>query len=249
VKGARQVPVAGQIAGGLDAWIAGTSFTALYVPKLALGEHATLAFGATLPLMYMEVGAFLGARSDTDDSYLLGDIMLMPLLVGWRSGTHFASLGLRIFAPSGDYEVRRLANVGMNYWTFTPVFSYTYLEPSIGLDISLSTGIDINTRNDKTDYLSGAMGHLDLAVSLKIVDELRLGVVGGVLHQFADDHGGLADRLNGFRGRSYGVGPLVQYATKIGSADISMTLSWVTEFEAKNRLAGDGIYLNLAGKF
>lgn len=68
-----------------------------------------------------------------------------------------------------------------------------------------------------------------------------IGGVFGWIQQYSADKGGLADRLDGFKGRSLGVGPNVGYSTKIGrdkKTQFSFTARVIYEFEAKNRPKG-----------
>jgi hypothetical protein len=42
------------------------------------------------------------------------------------------------------------------------------------------------------------------------------GIVMGTVQQLGNDSGPIADRLNGFRGRDFAMGPIVTYDTKLG---------------------------------
>ena len=91
-----------------------------------------LAFGVAVPYVWMEVkgqaqrigpggvpGPAFSARDTTDG---FGDLTLIPLMLGWTNILPDLKLDGRfsIFAPTGDFEKGRLANVGKNYWTFEP---------------------------------------------------------------------------------------------------------------------------------
>lgn len=47
-------------------------------------------------------------------------------------------------------------------------------------------------------------------------------------------------------GRSIGIGPILQYAGKLGGRDISADVKWLHEVDTKNRLSGDMIWLNFS---
>ncbi len=122
--------------------------------------------------------------------------------------------------------------------------------PEHGLDLSASLGVDINTKNTDTDYYSGAVAHLDLSVTKNVTKDLAFGAVAGFIYQFEDDRSTFADAHNGFKGRSIGLGPLVNYKAKFGeNTEIDFKLKWVNEVSVENRMKGNAIFFNVAGKF
>jgi hypothetical protein len=189
-------------------------------------------------------------RERTDTLSGFGDIMLTPLVLGWNAGPNFFSAGLRIWAPTGAYQRRSLADVGLNYWSFSPNLAYTWFDPEVGFDFSAAAGIDINTRNPATDYLSGAMGHLDVTATKFLTPGFGVGVFGSVLYQFEDDTCKcLPKRLDGFKGQSYAVGPLLKWTVKTDTTQFNVQASWAPEFDVKNRLLGNALYASVSSKF
>lgn len=244
-----QIPVAGNIVSGLRADFSSFALSAIYVPRVDLGQF-TIAAGVTLPGQYMDVEGTLGSRSRSDTSGGLGDMIITPAIVGWHAGGDFLQTRLDIFAPTAGYNLGSLANIGMGYWTFTPTVAYTHIVPEIGLDISANLGIDFNTRNEKTGYQSGTLLHFDTAVTKSIgTTGVGLGLLGSILYQISDDTGVLASRLDGFQGRSFAVGPVVRYAFEVGKVAINSSLRWAPEFAVQNRISGNAVYLNFAGSF
>jgi hypothetical protein len=69
------------------------------------------------------------------------------------------------------------------------------------------------------------------------------------LEQLTDDGGTTADRLNGFVGRVFGVGPIVTYSTKIGKSHLDFSARWIHDFDVSNRVAGDGFNFSASLKF
>jgi hypothetical protein len=255
LSAARQVPIGGRLQAGLTGDFAGVNIGAAYIPRLDLGQF-TLGFSASLPLWYARgraalVGPLGREFERTDDVFAFGDMVFSPFMLGWRSrsNSHFAQLRLDVWAPTGDYDVDRLANTGLNYWTFTPTLAYTYLDRRIGLDVSANAGLDFNTRNPKTDYHSGTLFHLDVAATKNVTPELGLGLIFSMLYQIEDDSGGLARRLGGFRGQSFAVGPIARYAFRLGRSEFNATLSWAPEFAVRNRTQGHAFLFTLAGAF
>jgi hypothetical protein len=129
--------------------------------------------------------------------------------------------------------------------------AFTYLVPEHGLDFSANFGVDINTRNPDTDYYSGAMAHLDLAVTKNLTESFAIGAIAGFLYQFEDDDSDFANaRADGFKGESIAVGPLVSYKAKFGeNTEIDFRLKWAHEVEVENRMKGDAIFFDVTGKF
>lgn len=244
-----QIPVAGQLRAGLKAVVVGENFTALWVPDVQIAPNTSLSFVLSIPVEYVDATASLGARDVTQHNTGLGDILFAPT-IGWHSGKNFLSASLHIFAPTGSYRNGALDNIGMNYWTFSPTLSYTYFNPTRGVDFSVVAGIDFNTKNPDTDYTSGALAHIDASLMQYLNKKFAIGVLGAVLYQIQDDKGGLADQLDGFRGRSFSVGPIVKYTAGSEKNPINISLSWAPEFGQRNRIKnGNGVYLSISGAF
>ncbi|WP_161992761.1 SphA family protein [Aureimonas leprariae] len=243
-----QVPVAGEIRAGLEATILAETFTGLWVPNVEIAPGTSLALTLSVPVQYLDAEASVGRFDVEADQVALGDIAFGPRL-GWHSGPHFFSLGLNVFAPTGKWEEGALDNIGLNYWSFSPTVAYTYLDVPHGLDLSLNAGIDINTKDRDTDYYSGALAHLDAVAMKTFTERFSAGIFGSVLYQVESDEGGIADRLGGFKGRSYSVGPMVKFDFGPKEKPIAVSLSWAPEFGVENRTEGNAVYLSVAGKF
>jgi hypothetical protein len=248
-----QVPFGnGSVAVGLTGDIWATVLAGLYVPEQHLPGNWTYAVQGGVPVGWTGATAQVGPFGATQEVAGLGDIAFSPLVLGWHNDAMntWVSASLTITAPTGEWKEGDLAFIGLNYWTFSPAIGFTYLIPAQGLDLSAKFGVDINTKNPDTDYYSGAMAHLDLSVTKDVTQTLSLGAVAGFLYQFEDDRGTFADAHNGFLGRSIAIGPLVKYKAKFGeSTEVDFTLRWAHEVEVENRMKGDAIFLDIAGKF
>jgi hypothetical protein len=177
-------------------------------------------------------------------------MVITPAIIGWHSGTNFVQARLDIYAPTGSYREGSLANIGMNYWTFTPSVSYTRIEPSLGMNFSVSVGIDFNTTNNADGYHSGTMFH-GSATALKTIGSTgaSLGLLFSMMEQISNDTGGLADVLGGLRGQAFAVGPVGTYEFDLGGTHVNSSLRWAPEFEVRNRLAGNAIFLTFSARF
>lgn len=119
-------------------------------------------FGAVLsvPLLleaHLEGTLAEPRRSDQASRGGVGDLALTGF-VNFRRDDFHASLGLGVDAPTGTYDESRLLNLGRNYWSFDPTFSFTWQDPA-GFEVSLVTGLMFNTENPATDCRSGNEFH------------------------------------------------------------------------------------------
>lgn len=201
------------------------------------------ALHAFIPLVYMDVNLDppIAPVSMDDRRGSLGDIIVDPFILAWHGANWHAVTGLDIFMPTGNYDKSRLANVGRNYWTFEPVAAATFL-PGAGFDISAKLMYDFNTENDATDYLSGQEFHADIAVGKKM-DNFTAGLAGYYYQQTTEDEAD-GDKIDN-KGRVIGLGPALKYDYK----NMSFTLKYMLETEAKNRPEGDNFWFKFLYAF
>ncbi|MCB1242434.1 MAG: transporter [Verrucomicrobiae bacterium] len=247
------LPIAGLDAAGVNAssWANGLTF--LWRPSVDLGsDRLSYALSATIPVVSMDVSAQVGPINRSDQLDALGDIVLMPLMFNYQFSEDFnASARLGIYAPTGDYEVGRLANTGKNFWTFEPTVGLMYFGKENGIEASLFNGVSLNTENEDTNYQSGAQFHVDgtLAQHFPIFGGLAgVGLNGYWYEQVVGDRGTGAF-LGDFKGRTAGLGPVLSFAGKLGGLDMVTELKWLHEMETKNRLQGDYVWLKVVLKF
>ncbi|MGB3119507.1 MAG: transporter [Verrucomicrobiales bacterium] len=247
------LPIAGLDAAGVNAssWANGLTF--LWRPPVDLGsDRLSYALSATIPVVSMDVSAQVGPINRSDSLDALGDIVLMPLMFNYQFSEDLnASARLGIYAPTGDYEVGRLANTGKNFWTFEPTVGLMYFGKENGIEVSLFNGVSLNTENEDTNYQSGAQFHVDgtLAQHFPIFGGFAgLGLNGYWYEQMVGDRGAGAF-LGDFKGRTAGLGPVLSFAGKLGGLDMVTELKWLHEMETKNRLQGDYVWLKVVLKF
>ena len=257
----RQLPFGGLVTAGLDATAYSDTVVALYqTPLKLLGGH--YAVGVAIPYVWMRAkgevqltgpGGGTITRTVRDKANGIGDITLYPFMLGWTglNGDLKYDVRLGIYAPTGDYDKGKLANLGKNYWTFEPVVSLSYISSKIGIELSAFAGMDFNTENHKTDYRTGTQFHIDFTVAehLPLFDGvIGVGANGFYYQQISGDSGSGA-RLGDFKGRTVGIGPVLSYATKIWNKDLVAEVKWLPEIEVKNRPKGDYIWFKLGMVF
>jgi len=249
------LPIAGSVAAGLDATsnavLAGGFYT--FEPKV-LGAYYSV--GAFLPYVSMDVSASLsttaGAIRRADSASGLGDLTLIPLMLAWKDETPWQyNALLPIYVPTGQYEKGRLANPGLNYWTFDPTVGVSYNNQKTGLNAAAYAGVGFNTENTATGYKSGTLFHLDGSVQQLLPvgpGFLGIGAEAFYIDQISSDSGGNA-LLGDFKSRTSGLGPVLTYILPRGKETFVAELRWLHETNVKNRLEGDYIWLKLVYQF
>jgi hypothetical protein len=255
----RPLPLNGLLTAGIDATVYADTVALVYESPLRLlgGNYAG---GIAVPFVWMEIkgqaqrigprGVLGPVYTARDTASGVGDITLFPFMLGWTNGTDFKyDVRLGVYAPSGEYEAGRLANVGKNYWTFEPGASVSWLSSKIGTEVSLFAGFDLSTKNKATDYQSGEVFHLDgtIAQHLPLFGGfIGVGANGFYYQQISGDSGSGA-QLGGFEGRTAGIGPVLSYARKLGQkTDLVAEVKWLPELDVTHRLKGDYIWFKLA---
>jgi hypothetical protein len=249
------IPIAGTVTGGLhadsDALLLGGLYT---LNQTVLGAH--YSFGAYLPYVWIdakaEVSSALGTLMRRDSTSGVGDMLLFPAMLGWKSGFWQINALLPIYAPTSEYKVGRLANTGLNYWTFDPIAGVSYNNEEIGFNAALHTGIVVNTQNPDTDYHSGSIFHLEGSMQQLLPAGpgfLGIGAETFYLQQVTADSGAGA-KFGSFEGRTVGVGPVLTYVLPRGEKQTLVAeFRWLPEVEVQRRMKGDYFWLKLVYQF
>ena len=250
------LPIAGLAPVNVDAQSYAAGLTLLWRPKFELAPGLSYALSTTIPYVWLEVAGDVTAGATTvrrtSSVNGLGDLVLMPVMLNYALSRD-VHLDLRggIYAPTGSYEVGRLANTGKNFWTFEPTFGFLYFGQKNGIEASVFVGADFNTENEATSYQSGTQFHLDgtLAQHFKLAGGFAgAGLTGFWYDQLSADSGGGAT-FGPFKAQTAGVGPVLSYTRKLGKADLIAEVKWLHEVETRNRLEGDYLWLKLIFKF
>ncbi|WP_043288915.1 SphA family protein [Paraburkholderia oxyphila] len=236
----RSVPIAGKASLGAEGKLALTLAT---VERVWGGIGGwDFASAITLPYVWEEVtGTFSAGRvssSTSDRVSNLYDMYFTPIVAGYHfSQTDHIALSFNFWAPTGQYNPHDLANASLNNWTFVPQVAYTKLVPKYGLEFDAVLGLQFYTRNSATDYQNAPLLTLDVMGLKKFANGLGVGLVMGTVQQLGNDTGPTADKLDGFVGRDFAMGPIITYDTKInGKHPLSASLRWVPTIASTNRL-------------
>lgn len=246
------IDFAGKPTVNAEATLYADSLFLLYqTPYQLLG--GSYAVATVIPYVWIKVegnskiGPVTGPKV-SDSTSGLGDITLYPFILGWTNAMDMKyDVRLGIYTPTGDYDKGHLANPGRNYWTFEPTLSFSWLSTKIGTEFTIFGAMDFNTENQATDYQSGTSFHIDgtVAQHLPLFGGIAgAGAEGFVYEQITGDSGSGAT-LGSFEGHTYGVGPVVSYAHKIGKVDFAGEVKWLPELDVRKRLKGDYVWVKL----
>lgn len=257
VTARRQLPLGHFLVGSVnvrtDAELFGLAYTS---PWGILGGNFSAA--VIIPYAWVDIRGSISALGKTisreQTASGLGDIAFLPFWLGWTKGDFKWDIRLPIFAPTGEYSTEKIANTGLNYWTFSPTASFSYLSKKIGLEISAYAGFDFNTENTATNYQSGDVFHLDATIAEHLpffgMGVIGVGVNGYYWKQFTGDSGSGA-RLGSFEGLTTGIGPVLSYVSPpiCGGGPIVAELKWLPELDVNNRTQGDSVWFKLVYSF
>lgn len=124
----------------------------------------------SVPHMRQRVSVF--GLSDKRES--MGDTTLAPIIL-WDMGKNLTlGAALEITIPTGNYDAGRLANTSNNFYTYKPLFSFTWL-PTERTALSLKATYSFNEENHDTDYRSGQIFHFDYSTSYRVTDNFASG--------------------------------------------------------------------------
>jgi hypothetical protein len=251
-----QLPTAAGLAGNVDATVNTVALVGGYTFGQTFLGGAHYSFAAALPYTWVDISGNVltprGIKRAQNNVSGLGDLTVLPVMLAWKLSDWQLDATLPIYAPTGSYEKGRLGNTGLNYWTFDPTVGAVYSHKASGFNAMLHAGYAMNTENTDTQYQSGSLLHLEGVVQQFLPvgpGILSLGLEGFYFDQLTGDSGAGAT-LGEFKGRTYGLGPLLGYVLPLeNKQSLVFELKWLTELETKRRLEGDYIWLKMVYKF
>lgn len=208
------------------------------VPRLVWMTNQTIAGGqlgffALQPLVDLRVSQ----AGSNDSRQGLGDTVMTSLLA-WHNGNQHWVAAMEFSLPTGDYDRHHSANTGNNYYTFRPVFAYSYEQPD-GWDLSTKLSWNYNTENHATDYHSGQYLAGDYSLGYHVAPAWTVALQGYAFKQTTSDR--VAGEDIGFRGQSLAFGPSVHYQ----GSGWSLEAKYLRETEVQNRPQGNTTWLKL----
>ncbi len=249
IKGGREVPVGGQTTLGLDGQVSFTLATLMKVWDTGQGSW-NFASSITVPYVWTKVQATLagprGASGTTSDTASnLFDLYFTPIIAGYHfSQTQHMALSLNIWAPTGKYDENALANPSLNNWTFVPQVAYTGIFPESKMQLDAVASLQLYTRNNATDYRNAPIFGLDVMARHMFGNGVGAGLVVGTQQQLGADSGPTADRLDGFKGRDWALGPILTYDRKLANnRSLSLAARWTPTISSTRRLDSTSTFM------
>jgi hypothetical protein len=255
--GSKQLELGGLVASKISATSNGEMFGGIYNSPYGILD-GKFAAGVIIPYLWVDVtGTITGpqgktaTRTDTTDG--IGDIILVPFWLNWSKGDFKWAVALDVYAPTGEYTKGKLANVGLNYWTFEPMVSFSWISHKIGLELSTMAGFDFNTINSATDYQSGDVFHIDATIAehLPLFGHGIIGIGANAFYwkQFTGDSGSGA-KLGAFETEMSGIGPVLSYISPpICGHTLLAEVKWLPQIDTSNTLKGDYIWFKVGFSF
>ena len=148
------------------------------------GAHYSVA--AFLPYTWLSISgnsAALGGVQIQNSVSGIGDLTVVPVMLAWKSDDWQYDFLMPVYAPTGSYEIGRLGNTGLNYWTFDPIVGVAYSNAKSGFNAAAHLGYAMNTENNATSYKSGdyparrRVSAADSPARFRIRQHRRRGVV------------------------------------------------------------------------
>jgi len=234
-----------QVALKVDADVVLDLPTAVWVTSVDI-LGGDLGFALTLPFGYVDISAELASLANTsDDVFTVGD-PFASAFVGWHFGNWHPQTVVGFNIPIGDYQRGEIAQVAKGWFATDLIAALTWLDPTIGIDVSNSIGFTFNTEHASTNYETGTELHWEWAVVKSFSPTFGAGFNGYYYKQVSDDSGsGKAPILGGFKGEVAAIGATASYNFAIGAIPVLTQVRYYHEFEAENRLEGDLVFFSL----
>ncbi len=213
----------------------------------------TYTVGAILPFGYADVDAKLELPGgllvrDDADAFSLSDLTLIPAQLNWGAGDFSFKFAQVVFAPTGDFDEGRAANLGRNYWSFNTVGAVTWLYEGTGTEISVAPGVMFNTRNTDTNYKTGHEFHVDYVANQFLWEEFAIGLRGYYYRQFTGDSGRGAV-LGDFKSEALGLGVGFFWTPAFARGKLSVQGKWMQDVFEDNRFDSDYATFGVAWRF
>lgn len=182
-----------------------------------------------------------------DETTSFGDPLVTAFL-GWDGGNWHTKITGLLNIPIGAYDQHNLVNMGFNRWAFDASGAVTWLDPTMGLELSLAAGFTFNGENPDTEYRTGTEFHVEYAVMQHLSETFSVGFAGYYYEQITGDSGPGAV-LGPFEGQVAAIGPNLAYNFTVGGHHVATTFRWLHEFGARNRPEGNAAFATLAVPF
>jgi hypothetical protein len=253
IHGGKTTPIGGNLALNLELKASFTPIALAYIWDTGTTKW-NLASSISIPFVWMEAQADVTAGSRVgrvkQDKFGLFDISVTPVTASYHiTPTDHVAFSFNFWAPTGEYRNGDLAQLSLNNWTFIPGLAYTKILPGPNLELSAAWHMEFYTKNEATDYQTGDVSVLELLALKRFKCGAGFGIIGSWIEQVTDDSGPTADKLNGFSGHAFGVGPIATYSQQIGKSHLDLGIRWTPQFATAKQFEGNLFMFTAGWKF
>jgi hypothetical protein len=207
--------------------------------KTILG--ATYGMDLIVPFGYTDVKVG-GAK---DNRFGLADIQIEPLLLSWHTKQFDVAAAYALWAPTGDFNPRRMANLGMGFWSHMLTAGATwYPDEQKTWAVGLLNRYEIHHEQQDTHITPGQTFTAEWSLSRTVCKGVDLGLVGYWQQQVTKSTGpGTGDGLS----HVVAIGPeVLAFCPKL---KLFTSLRYNYELNAKDRPEGHTVTLTLTRPF
>ncbi len=173
----------------------------------------------------------------------LGDLLVQPLMLGWRGKGYEASLGLGLYLPIGEYDEDDDDNLGLGFRTGQVQGGlYAFLDPQQTSALMLAATYETHGDKDGTDIGPGDHLSLDYGFSQYLSRRLEVGLAGYSQWQTAIDEGSENLLLPPAKNEVHGYGVQLAYWV---TPRLNLSFKHMQEYNARARFEGDWTMINL----
>ena len=240
--------VKGSNGGSIPVQVANWSFNLSLLwstPYKILGAHYGAGVVQIAANHTVDATALGGARTA---SFGLFNTILQPLILSWSVGHGiFVSTAQSIYLKDGEFHAlngnRSQTSYANNFYTYEPSVAISYLQN--GWNLTATNILDINTKDQRTNYLSGDIYYLDLT-AVHTFGKFTAGLIGNVTEQFTDDtKGGTRVGSDGNRVEHVMLGPLLSYQLD----RFTITARFLGDVLTRNDVALKMAHISIATRF
>jgi len=169
---------------------------------------------------------------------------LQALYATWNRGNLHLMLGQDFWFPGSSHDSLNISNVSSTKITFQEEQAVTWTPGN--WEFSVENTVQLSTLNRDTRYKDGALFSMDYMIGYRPIPHLRglqFAVQGAWARQTSNDTKYGARYMDGYRQRSFWIGPQVAYVFSPGTA---VLLKWQHALDARNTVGGDKYWIEFA---
>lgn len=240
------------LAAGLSVQAATPIFTLWWAPAGEKWFGGQPSFSLTWAPVWEKVSADVtvstvnagSKRFNVSDNFVGGSDLAPVAQINWTHGFHNWMTYITGNIPTGAYEPKRLANVGLGHAAVDMGGGYTYVNDQNGRELSAVLGWTFNAQNPHTNYQNGIDMHLDWAVSQFLSAHFHVGVVGYYYQQLTPDSG-TGNHVGSFESQVASVGGEAGYLFNMLGRQAYLNVRGYWEFSSQHRPAGTAAYVQI----